>query len=636
MSSNTLLCALESVLVSICLKESQPNAQKREDNGCEKGLLDRKVTKCHLSGHLRDAESYELENEDHAGDLTDGSSYRVSTLSTVKKHHHKHSIKHRYQILETLGRGTYGKVKRAMDKGTGKLVAVKSIQKDKITDELDKVHLQREIEITALLKHEHIIQVFEVFESRGKIIIVMEYASKGELYDFINDKHQIPESEARRFFRQIVSAVHYCHKNGIVHRDIKLENILLDDNLNVKLADFGLSNLFHKGQVLETYCGSPLYASPEIVKGLPYYGPEVDCWALGVLLYALVYGTMPFDNSNYTTLTEQISSGQYRQPPHLSGACGLIDWMLTVNPTRRATVEDIASHWWVNWGYDSVVCDCDKEPDCHSPLLARYIECQNMSGFRDGTKKHFRSQLKEQEEYEVCLRKSKKENDIIQSQQEIDFNINITKPKGILKKRGSFDSALLNTSSFSEDLSQNCYELNRDPQSPSSSSLHKTVYMECTFKLPKKGILKKTYERESGYSSSPERSISAECQQILRDGQDKAKSEKHFKKKKGILKKNGKFSNCLDLSVESKSLSISDSLEDLTISNAEPTKSPSRPSSVISDDSFLSSDSFDLLDISSESKGQILTYNTQNSIFSSEDKLSGKLTERHSHQTYCL
>ncbi|KAE8612366.1 hypothetical protein XENTR_v10012831 [Xenopus tropicalis] len=558
---------------------------------------------------------------------------RGAPHGAVKKHHHKHSIKHRYELLETLGRGTYGKVKRATEKATGKMVAVKSIQKDKITDERDRVHLQREIEITALLQHEHIIRVFEVFESRDKIIIVMEYASNGELYDFINNKHQIPENDARRFFRQIVSAVHYCHKKGIVHRDIKLENILLDDNLNVKLADFGLSNHFQKHQVLETYCGSPLYASPEIVKGLPYQGPEVDCWALGVLLYALVYGIMPFENSNYKSLAEQISRGQYREPPHLSGAFGLVDWMLTVNTSSRATIEDIANHWWVNWGYDTVVCDCELAPECHSPLLARYIECQNTQGFQMTTMEHQQDELRKEEEYEVCLRKSKKENDIIQSQQEIDLNNTIQIPKGILKKRSSFDSAFLTSSNLSEERPQNCTQVNKDSQSPPLYSTVSPINTEAIFKMPKKGILKKTsYERESGYSSSPERIMSTECpktsHQVL---QNKRRSENEFKRKKGILKTTGRFSGTLDAAGDGSVNSLSGSLEDLFLSNEGPAKGPSRPSSVISDDSFLSSDSFDLVDVTSEKKSQFFSYSPQSNFSSSEeeDGLSSKITGVH-------
>ncbi|XP_073679887.1 NUAK family SNF1-like kinase 1 [Garra rufa] len=273
----------------------------------------------------------------------------LQASSGVKKHHHKHSLKRRFEVLETLGRGTYGKVKRAVERRCGKTVAIKSIRKERLRDDLDRAHIQREIEISASLVHPNIIRLYEVFESRERIVMVMEYASGGELYEYIQDKQRLPEEEARHFFRQITSAVQYCHKNGVVHRDLKLENILLDKDLNVKLADFGLSNRYMRGQCLDTFCGSPLYASPEIINGLPYHGPEVDCWSLGVLLYALVYGSMPFDGSSYSILKEQIRHGRYKIPDVLSEARSLIGWMLTVKTEDRATVEDIANHWWLNW-----------------------------------------------------------------------------------------------------------------------------------------------------------------------------------------------------------------------------------------------------------------------------------------------
>ncbi|KAJ1111151.1 hypothetical protein NDU88_008488 [Pleurodeles waltl] len=532
----------------------------------------------------------------------------------VKKHHHKHSVKSRYQVMETLGRGTYGKVKKAVERSSGRVVAVKSIGKDKITDELDKVHLQREIEITALLKHEHIVQVYEVFENKDKIIIIMEYASNGELYDYVNNRHLISENEARGFFRQIVSAVHYCHKKGVVHRDLKLENILLDANLQVKLADFGLSTIYNKDQVLETFCGSPLYASPEIVNGLPYQGPEVDCWALGVLLYALVYGSMPFDNSNYRTLAEQISTGEYRKPPHLSGACGLIDWLLTVDSRYRATIEDVANHWWVNWGFDSVVCDCDLAQECQSPLLARYIDCQNLlsfeeSGFGGEARTHQECSLQAEEtkECEAGLRKSKKENDIKHPQQDNVSKATSKKPKGILKKRSSFDSAFFSSLSFSENVSLACDADGQGEHTPAiqpTDSIDKATISsrQPTMTMPRKGILKKHYERESGYSSSPERGISSVCPSTVDHSTErKVKSEKGQQNRRGILKRNGRFSTSLDLPVDCSALKLSDSLKDLIHFSG-------RPSSIISDDSFLSSDSFDLLDMTGEVTRQLFSH----------------------------
>ncbi|OZC10429.1 hypothetical protein X798_02472 [Onchocerca flexuosa] len=187
-----------------------------------------------------------------------------------------------------------------------------------------------------------------VFENRDKIILVMEYASGGELYDYVSTFGSLPEPEARRIFRQITSAILYCHKHKVAHRDLKLENILLDADNNAKIADFGLSNYFSDKTLLNTFCGSPLYASPEIINGTPYRGPEVDCWSLGILLYTLVYGSMPFDGRDFNRMVRQIKRGAYFEPDTPSTASMLIRNMLRVNPERRADIDEIASHWWLN------------------------------------------------------------------------------------------------------------------------------------------------------------------------------------------------------------------------------------------------------------------------------------------------
>ncbi|KAL3222630.1 hypothetical protein MRX96_028408 [Rhipicephalus microplus] len=202
------------------------------------------------------------------------------------------------------------------------------------------------------IQHPYIIHIYEVFENKDKIVLVMQYASGGELYDYVSERKELTSEEARRIFRQVASAVYYCHKNKICHRDLKLENILLDEKGNAKIADFGLSNVYDERHFLSTFCGSPLYASPEIVKGTPYYGPEVDCWSLGVLLYTLVYGAMPFDGSNFKRLVRQISEADYYEPKRKSDASGLIRRLLTVDPAKRATVIDICQDRWVNQGFD--------------------------------------------------------------------------------------------------------------------------------------------------------------------------------------------------------------------------------------------------------------------------------------------
>ncbi|XP_016331396.1 NUAK family SNF1-like kinase 1 [Sinocyclocheilus anshuiensis] len=459
--------------------------------------------------------------------------------SGVKKHHHKHNLKHRYELLETLGRGTYGKVKKAIERHSGIEVAIKSIRKEKIKDEQDMVHIRREIEIMSSLRHPHIISIYEVFENKDKIVIVMEYASKGELYDYISERRRLTERETRHFFRQIVSAVHYCHKNGVVHRDLKLENVLLDENCNIKIADFGLSNLYHKDKLLQTFCGSPLYASPEIVNGRPYRGPEVDSWALGVLLYTLVYGSMPFDGGDHKNLIWQISNGEYREPSQSSDARGLIRWMLMVNPERRATVEDIANHWWVNWGWKTSVCDCESQRDAGSPMLARLIDWQNRTEPRPT--KAIRSEpflLVRQRP-----KKSKKENDDGVSHCNGDDSLGLKRPKGILKTRTSEEQRSPSLEEIESSVGTPEKESGpEDEEGEEEQGLTGNSPTKAVSILPKKGILKNNQQRESGYYSSPERSESSDLLGGNITPLAASSPPKRAVGRKGILKHNGKYS----------------------------------------------------------------------------------------------
>ncbi|TMS38733.1 hypothetical protein L596_005389 [Steinernema carpocapsae] len=285
----------------------------------------------------------------------------------------KRDIKHRFEITKKLGSGTYGKVSLAYDHKTDREVAVKLIKKSAIENKQDLVRIRREIRIMSALHHPNIIQIYEVFENKDKIILVMEYANGGELYDYVSTHGSLPEAEARRIFRQITSAVLYCHKHKVAHRDLKLENILLDGRNNAKIADFGLSNYFSEKNLLNTFCGSPLYASPEIINGTPYRGPEVDCWSLGILLYTLVYGSMPFDGRDFNRMVRQIKRGAYFEPDTPSTASMLIRSMLRVNPDRRADIDDIASHWWLNLEENMPVIQelPENQITDHTPLTER-------------------------------------------------------------------------------------------------------------------------------------------------------------------------------------------------------------------------------------------------------------------------
>lgn len=230
---------------------------------------------------------------------------------------------------------------------TGHKVAVKILNKAKIKQLGMEEKVQREINILHLCTHPHIIRLYEVIDTPTDIFLVNEYVSGGELFDYIVSKGRLSADEARSFFHQIVSGVEYCHFQKIVHRDLKPENLLLDANSNIKIADFGLSNLMRDGDFLRTSCGSPNYAAPEVISGHLYAGPEVDVWSCGVILYALLCGSLPFDDESIPNLFKKIKSGMYSLPTHLSQlAKNLIPRMLEVDPMKRITIPEIRVHPW--------------------------------------------------------------------------------------------------------------------------------------------------------------------------------------------------------------------------------------------------------------------------------------------------
>jgi len=246
-----------------------------------------------------------------------------------------------YELGVTIGSGSFGKVKKAKHKITGHEVAIKILNRNKIKNMEVVNKTKREIENALRFRHPHIIKMYQVYSSPTDLFLVMEYVPGGELFDYICKKGKLGEDEARRFFQQIISGVDCCHRQKVVHRDLKPENLLLDQNMNVRIADFGLSNILTDGEFLKTSCGSPNYAAPEVISGKLYAGPEVDIWSSGVILYALLCGTLPFDDDNHNKLFAKIKRGIYETPEEIkrSSVSNLIAHMLKVNSMERATIK---------------------------------------------------------------------------------------------------------------------------------------------------------------------------------------------------------------------------------------------------------------------------------------------------------
>lgn len=247
-----------------------------------------------------------------------------------------------YKLIRTLGKGISGKVKLAMNTKNGEEVAIKIIKKSSFDQRPDlNQKIQRETTLMKLIDHPHLLGLIEVLESPRHLYIITEYASKGELFDYLVEKRFLPQPEAVKFFRQIIYGLEYLHSLGICHRDLKPENILLDSNYNVKIADFGFAR-FVQSNIAETSCGSPHYAAPEVIRGLPYEGKKADIWSCGVIFYALLAGYLPFDDPNIRTLLAKVKRGVYSMPKTFTAeAKALINGMLQIDPKNRFTIQQI-------------------------------------------------------------------------------------------------------------------------------------------------------------------------------------------------------------------------------------------------------------------------------------------------------
>lgn len=255
-----------------------------------------------------------------------------------------------YIFGKTLGSGSTGKVKLAKNVNTGEMVAIKIVRKDFLDSKPSlRRKMRREISVLKLLSHPNVMSLIDVFEIETHLFLVMEFVDGLELFEFLVRRGALPPSEALGFFHQIICGLEYCHRRLIVHRDLKPENLLLDRQLRLKIADFGMTSLNPPGSLLETSCGSPHYCDPMVVSGERYDGLKADIWSCGVILYAMVTGRLPFDDENLQRLLLKVQAGQFHLPSDLPDDLrDLIKKMLTVDPDERITLDGIKAHPWFN------------------------------------------------------------------------------------------------------------------------------------------------------------------------------------------------------------------------------------------------------------------------------------------------
>ena len=254
-----------------------------------------------------------------------------------------------YLLGEALGEGAFAKVRLATQIHIKEKCAIKIVDKRLLEDTKDIQRLKKEIKILKSIRHKNIIQLFDIMESKTNLYFVIEYCKGGELFDYIVKNRRLKEPEACVFFQQIINGVEYLHKQGIIHRDLKPENLLLDYNNNIKISDFGLSTFFSKNHFLQTACGTPSYAPPEMLEGLQYNGEASDIWSCGIILYAMLCGTLPFTESKEEIIVKKIKMHDYSIPKYLSKeAQDMLNHILKINPEERFTIEGIKKHPWFN------------------------------------------------------------------------------------------------------------------------------------------------------------------------------------------------------------------------------------------------------------------------------------------------
>ncbi|KAL5576514.1 hypothetical protein UlMin_018213 [Ulmus minor] len=280
-----------------------------------------------------------------------------SPTATSNKKESQALLLGRFEIGKLLGHGTFAKVYLARNVKTGESVAIKVIDKEKILKSGLIAHIKREISILRRVRHPNIVQLFEVMATKAKIYFVMEYVRGGELFNKVA-KGRLKEEVARKYFQQLISAVGFCHARGVFHRDLKPENLLLDENGNLKVSDFGLSAVsdqIRQDGLFHTFCGTPAYVAPEVLARKGYDAAKVDIWSCGVVLFVLMAGHLPFHDHNVMAMYKKIYKGEFRCPRWFSQELTrLLTRLLDTNPETRMTIPEIMENRWFKKGFKHI------------------------------------------------------------------------------------------------------------------------------------------------------------------------------------------------------------------------------------------------------------------------------------------
>ena len=321
-----------------------------------------------------------------------------------------------YKFGRLIGRGAFGKVNLGLHILTGKIVAIKSFNKDKLKDENSKLKIYHEINLMKSLHHNSIVKILETLETPNYILIIMENISGGDLLNFVKKRTKLNEKTAKFIFKQLITSIKYIHSKNIIHRDIKLDNILIDLNNNIKLCDFGVGKQYIKGDKLKDKCGTPAYIAPEILKNFGYEGPPVDIWSSGVVLYAMLSGTVPFKANQLSDLHKLILKGNYKK---INGICSnaqdLIDKLLEVDPKKRIDIDGIFKHPWIN---DNHILD---NKNCNEGNLNNNYDEGKIKLF---TKAEIVLLSKENIDYRICEKNEILENFTLKNLYTINDEIN--------------------------------------------------------------------------------------------------------------------------------------------------------------------------------------------------------------------